>query len=88
MNALSANTEFDSDNVRGVLYKDADAQIFKALDWIEKLMKKAFPAQCQAVREAAENQNHPYYSYIRRLFNDVDLNLIKTSAANFLINAI
>lgn len=39
------------------------------------------------IRQAITDPNHPYYSYIRKLFTDVDPNVTKNLAVNLFINA-
>lgn len=69
------------------LYKDPDTNLIKIMDWADKYADGEFVSQRRAIRQAIEDPSHPYYPYIRRLIRDVDSNVMKTTAANFFINA-
>lgn len=69
------------------LYKDPDTNLLKIMDWADKFAGDEFVTQRKMIREAIENPEHPYYSYIRRLLHDVDPYVVKTAAVNFFINA-
>ena len=69
------------------LYKDPDTNLIKIMDWADKFANGEFVSQRKAIREAIENPAHPYYSYIHHLIQEVDPHVMKTTAANFFINA-
>ena len=69
------------------LYKDPDKNLLKLMDWADKFAGDEFVSQRKIVREAMTNPKHPYYDYIRHIINDIDPNVMKTTAVNFFINA-
>lgn len=69
------------------LYKDPEKNLPKLMDWADKFAKGEFVKQREVIRDAMTNPDHPYYPFIRRIINDVDPNVMKTTAVNFFINA-
>lgn len=69
------------------LYKDPEKNLLKLMDWADKFSGDDFEPQRKVVREAMTNPQHPYYSYVKRVINDIDPNVMKTTAVNFFINA-
>ncbi|MGN0953491.1 radical SAM protein, partial [Dialister sp.] len=69
------------------LYKDPEKNLPKLMDWADDFSKGEFESQRKAIREAIENPDHPYYSFIRHMINDVDHHVLTTIAVNFFINA-
>ena len=69
------------------LYKDPEKNLPKLMDWADDFSKGEFESQRKAIREAIENPDHPYYSFIRHMINDVDHDVLTTIAVNFFINA-
>ena len=69
------------------LYKDPEKNLLKIMDWADKFAGDEFVSQRKLIREAMTNPDHPYYGYIRHVLNDVDPNVMKTTAVNFFINA-
>lgn len=57
------------------------------MDWADKFSRGEFEDQRKVIREALKNPDHPYYSYIRNLIQEVDPSVVKTTAVNFFINA-
>lgn len=57
------------------------------MDWADKFAQVQFESQRKIIRQAITDPNHPYYSYIRKLFTDVDPNVTKNLAVNLFINA-
>ena len=57
------------------------------MDWADKFAQVQFESQRKMIRQAITDPNHPYYSYIRKLFTDVDPNVTKNLAVNLFINA-
>ena len=57
------------------------------MDWADKFAQVQFESQRKMIRQAITDPNHPYNSYIRKLFTDVDPNVTKNLAVNLFINA-
>lgn len=87
MNTSVALKKFGLEQAFNYLYKDPEKNLVKLMDWADKFSKGEFEPQRRTIREAVENPNHPYYSYIRRLLSDVDPEVMKTIVVNFFINA-
>lgn len=87
MNASNTLKKLGIEQTFNYIYKDPDKNMGKLMDWADKFSKGGFPSQRKAIREAIENPEHPYYSYIRKIFKDVDPNVAKTLAVNLFINA-
>ena len=87
MNASNTLKKLGIEQTFNYIYKDPDKNMEKMMDWADKFSKGDFPSQRKAIREAIENPDHPYYSYIRKIFKDVDPNVAKTLAVNLFINA-
>lgn len=87
MNASNTLKKLGIEQTFDYIYKDPDHHMLKIMDWADKFSKGEFPAPRKLIREAIENPNHPYYSYIRKIFTDVDPNVAKTLAVNLFINS-
>ena len=87
MNASTTLKKLGIEQTFHYIYKDPDKHLPKIMDWADKFAGEEFPSQRKLIREAVTDPNHPYYSYIRKLFTDVDPNVTKTLAVNFFINA-
>ena len=87
MNAANTLKKLGIEQTFNYIYKDPDKNMNKIMDWADKFSQGQFPFQREMIREAIENPEHPYYSYIRKLFKDVDPHVTKTLAVNFFINA-
>lgn len=87
MNASNTLKKLGIEQTFNYIYKDPDKNMEKLMDWADKFSKGDFPSQRKAIREAIENPDHPYYSYVRKIFKDVDPNVAKTLAVNLFINA-
>ena len=87
MSTSVALKKFGLEQAFNYLYKDPEKNLVKLMDWADKFSKGEFEPQRRTIREAVENPNHPYYSYIRRLLSDVDPEVMKTIVVNFFINA-
>lgn len=61
--------------------------LIKMVDWADKFANGEFEPQRRAIREAIENPDHPYHSYILHIVNDIDSEVMKTAAVNLFINA-
>ena len=61
--------------------------MMKIMDWVDRFAGNEFESQRKMVREAMNNPDHPYYSFIRKIINDVDPHVMQTLASNFFINA-
>ena len=87
MNASNTLKKLGIEQTFNYIYKDPDKNMGKLMDWADKFSKGGFPSQRKAIREAIENPEHPYYSYVRKIFKEVDPNVAKTLAVNLFINA-
>lgn len=87
MNATNTLKKLGIEQTFNYIYKDPDKNMVKLMDWADKFSDGEFPSQRKMIREAIENPEHPYYSYIRKLFTDVDPHVTKTLAVNLFINA-
>ncbi len=87
MNASATLKKFGLEQTFNYVYRDPDKNLEKLMDWADKFSNGSFPSQRAMIRQAVTNPYHPYYSYIRRIFTDVDPNVAKTLAVNFFINA-
>ena len=67
--------------------KDPDTNLPKIMDWADRFSGGEFPSQRKIIREAIENPEHPYYSYIRHVIKGLDEEVLKTVAVNFFVNA-
>ena len=87
MNASNTLKKFGIDQVFTYLYKDPEKNLRKLMDWADRFSGGRFPSQRMAIRSAIEDPANPYYGYIRRLFRDVDPEIMRTVMSNFFINA-
>lgn len=88
MNASDTLRKFGIEKTFNYIYKNPDQHLPKLMDWADKFAKGEFKSQRALIREVMENPNQPYYSYVRKLFTDVDPNVTKTLGVNFFINAV
>lgn len=87
MNATTTLKKFGLEQAFRYIYKDPEKNMLKIMDWADKFADGEFVSQRKTIREIITNPQHPYYSYVRRLFTDVDPNVTRTLAVNFFINA-
>ena len=69
------------------VYKDPEPNLRKLMDWADGLSKGTLPSQRKAIREAIENQDHPFHEYILHMFRDMDPRMMATLVSNFFVNA-
>lgn len=69
------------------LYKDPEKNLLKIMDWADRFSNGEFGPQRKAIREAIENPEHPYHSYIMRIIENVDPEVLQTVVVNLFINA-
>ena len=50
------------------VYKDPEPNLRKLMDWADGLSKGTLPSQRKAIREAIENQDHPFHEYILHMW--------------------
>ena len=67
--------------------KDPDKNLPKIMDWADRFSGGEFPSQRKVIRDAIENPDNPYYSYIRHIIKETDEDVLKTIVVNFFINA-
>ncbi len=87
MNATTTLKKFGLEQAFRYIYKDPEKNMLKIMDWADKFADGEFVSQRKTIREIITDPQHPYYSYVRRLFTDVDPNVTRTLAVNFFINA-
>ena len=87
MDASTAIKKFGVEQAFNYMYKDPEKNLSKIMDWADKFSGGEFVSQRKAIREAIEDPNHPYHSYILHIVNDIDPDVMKTMAVNFFINA-
>lgn len=87
MDASTAIKKFGLEQVFNYMYRDPEKNLSKIMDWADKFSGGEFVSQRKAIREAIEDPNHPYHSYILHIVNDIDPDVMKTMAVNFFINA-
>ena len=87
MNASNTLKKLGLEQTFNYIFKDPDKNMEKIMDWADTFSKGDFASQRKAIREAIENPEHPYYSYVRKIFKEVDPNVAKTLAVNLFINA-
>ena len=78
MNASTTLKKFGLEQAFHYIYKDPEKNMLKIMDWADKFAGDNFISQRKTIREVITNPEHPYYSYARRLFTDVDPNVTKT----------
>lgn len=76
--------KFGLEQAFNYLYKDPDKNMLKIMDWADKFAGDQFVSQRKLIREAMTNPEHPYYVFIRHVLKDIDPNVMKTTAVNFL----
>ena len=87
MNASATLKKFGIEQTFNYIYKDPEKNLPKLMDWADKFAKGSFERQRDTIREAITNPEHPYYTYIRRIFKEVDPKVAKTLAVNLFINS-
>nr|MCR4963858.1 radical SAM protein [Bacillota bacterium] len=87
MNASATIAKFGLTKAFDHLYKDPERNLPRLMDWADKFADGRFPDQRQAIREAIENPDHPFYPFVRHVIRDIDPGVMRTAAANFFINA-
>ena len=87
MDASTAIKKFGLEQAFNYMYKDPEKHLNKIMDWADKFSNGEFGPQRKAIREAIEDPEHPYHSYILRVVNDIDPEIMKTTAVNLFINA-
>ena len=87
MDASAAIKKFGLEQAFNYMYKDPEKNLSKIMDWADKFSNGEFASQRKAIREAIENPDHPYHSFILHVVNDIDPEVMKTAAVNLFINA-
>lgn len=88
MNASNTLKKYGLEQSFRYIYKDPDKNMLKIMDWADRFAGNEFVSQRKMIREVVSNPNHPYYSYVHRLFTDVDPNVTQTLAVNLFINSV
>ena len=79
--------KFGIEQTINYLYRDPEKNLRTIMDWADKFSGGEFPTQRQMIREAIEDPDHPYHSYILHMIHDIDPEVMKTLVTNFFINA-
>ena len=87
MDASTAIKKFGLEQAFHYMYKDPEKNLSKIMDWADRFSGGEFVSQRKAIREAIEDPNHPYHSYILHIVHDIDPDVMETMAVNFFINA-
>lgn len=87
MNAATTLKKFGLEQAFHYIYKDPDKNMLKIMDWADKFAGDNFVSQRKTIREVITNPEHPYYSYVRRIFTDIDPHVTETLVVNFFINS-
>lgn len=87
MDVSATIKKFGIEQAMNYLYKDPQKNMLKLMDWADKFSHGEFANQRRTIREAVENPEHPYHSYIMKLISSVDQEVLKTVAVNFFINS-
>lgn len=87
MDLSNSIRRFGMEQALDYLHKDPERNLRRLMDWADQFSGGEFGPQRRAVREAVENPRHPYHAYILRLINEVDPEVMKTTAVNLFINA-
>ncbi len=87
MNFATTLKKFGIEQAMNYLYKDPEKNLQKLMSWADKFAGNEFVSQRAAIREAIENPDHPYYSFIRHIITETDQRVMKTLVTNFFINA-
>lgn len=86
MDVSTTIKKFGIEQAMNYLYRDPQKNMLRLMDWADKFSHGEFANQRRTIREAMENPEHPYHSYIMRLIDNVDPEVLKTVAVNFFIN--
>ena len=87
MNAATTLKKFGLEQAFHYIYKDPDKNMLKIMDWADKFAGDNFVSQRKTIREVITNPEHPYYSYVRRIFTDIAPHVTETLVVNFFINS-
>lgn len=68
------------------LYKNPEKNMRTLMKWADRMSGEYFPGQRKAIRRAIEDENDPYYPYVRHILNDVDPEVVKTLLISFFLN--
>ena len=87
MNLSTTMKKLGIEQIMKYLYKDPEVYLPKLMDWADDFSGGDFASQRRAIRDAIENPDNPYYTFIRHMIRDVDQEVLTTVAVNFFINA-
>lgn len=87
MSVKTTMEKFGIEKAMKYLYKDPEKNLITLMDWADRFAGNEFEPQRKMIRSAIEDPSHPYYSYIRHIINDVDPEVVTTTAVNFFINS-
>ncbi len=86
MSVSSTIKKFGLEQALNYLYKDPEKNLRVLMDWADRFSGGGFPRQRKMIREIIEDENHPYHSFIYKLLDEVDPDVLKTVFVNFFIN--
>jgi MoaA/NifB/PqqE/SkfB family radical SAM enzyme len=87
MSVSTAIKKFGLEQAFNFLHKDPEKNMLTIMDWADNFSGGEFVSQRKLIREAISDPENPYYPFVRRLFTDLDPEVMKTIAVNFFINA-
>ncbi|MDU5998826.1 MAG: radical SAM protein, partial [Finegoldia magna] len=87
MKILEAGKRYGFDKVFDYVSKDPQKRGVQLVEWAENLSHGDFAPQIKTIKEVFEDENHPYHSFVMKIFQEVDKNQIKKVAYNFFMNA-
>ena len=79
MDVSTTIKKFGIEQALNYLYKDPQKNMLKLMDWADKFSHGEFVNQRRTIRDAVENPEHPYHSYIMNLISNVDPEVLKLS---------
>lgn len=77
---------FGLDRAIDFVVKNPEKNMVRLMNIADRLMGDKMVRQRKAIREAIENKDHPYHSYILRVLNETDPAIMKTFIKNFFFN--
>lgn len=87
MKIIEAGKRYGFDKVFDYVAKDPQKRGVQLVEWAENLSHGDFSPQIKIIREVFEDENHPYHSFVMKIFQEVDKKQIKKVAYNFFMNA-
>ena len=87
MKISNAAMKFGIEQAVNMVKKDPEKNLPKLMEWADKFSRGEFVNQRNAIRNAINDPNHPYHSYILHVVRDTDREVLKAVFVNFFVNA-